>query len=275
MNSRKRPTNPAELVFAYPLVVLRDLIARKLPKLGITPNLLTILGTVFTLCAGWTLARGAEQDWSGSSIPASFWAGWWLILACAMDMLDGAVAKLNNMKTPFGGILDSTMDRISDIAIFGGISVAYGRLGNATFHILALIALTNGVLISYIKARAEPDVPDCGVGYWQRGERMVAVLVGCFSGHISTLIVMMAILPALTVLSRLRRCYRWQQGRGLSVSPLPTSSSGRLASLAFWRYGRGTWPHVAISVVYILALAFVSIAAVDPLARFFAAANAN
>lgn len=245
---------------AGPIVFLRDLIARALCRIGITANMLTVLGAVFTIVAACLLASGAQQTWQDGTIPVSFWAGWWIILACAMDMLDGAVAKVNNMQTTFGGILDSTMDRISDIAIFGGIGIGFS--GNITFQLLALIALTNAILISYIKARAECEIDSCSTGFWQRGERMTSVLIACFAGHISTLIVLLAILPAFSVGSRLLLCYRHTSGTERHAR---TSSVG---GLAFWRYGRGTWPHVLICLVYASILAAISINPADVLSSW-------
>ena len=155
--------------------------------------------------------------------------------------------------------MDSSLDRISDIAIFGGISLAYARVGNLTFSLLALIALCNAVMISYIKARAEceQEIPKGAIstGFWQRGERMVGVLVACFSGHISTLVIMLATLPMLTALRR--GYYSWLMSNG---KPLPKEGGN---PLLFWRHKRGTWPFVIIAAIYILILAFVDIPTFD------------
>jgi phosphatidylglycerophosphate synthase len=244
--------------FAMPVAILRDIIARGLGKIGITPNALTIAGTVFTLIAGCFLARGSGQSWLQEGVPASFWAGCWLFLACAMDMLDGAVARSNNMHTKFGGILDSTGDRISDIAIFGGICIGYD--GNATFQLLALVGLTNAVLTSYIKARAEHDIDSCSVGFWQRGERMAGVLAACFAGHIGTLVVMMALLPAFTVVARLRHCFvHTRRETPAGVAAVPTH---------FWQPRRSNRAYVFACAVCILILVLVRVEPIDLLRSF-------
>jgi len=254
-------------IFADPITAARDAVASVLIRMHVTPNVLTVLGTFFSLIAGYLLAIGADQRWSGPAIPGGFWAGWCLILACAMDMLDGAVANLADLHTPFGGILDSTMDRISDIAIFGGISLAYARAGNVTFHLLALVAISNVFLISYIKARAEKHLGDCSVGFWQRGERMVAILIACFTAHIGTIVVVMAVFPALTALNRLYTCYcRLPVLAGQDVAG-PNRSRWR--RLAFWQHGRGTWPHTIVCACFVLFLAFVDIEPVDFLRALF------
>lgn len=248
-------------IFANPIVAARDKIAKVIIKLGISPNILTVAGAVFTLIASYILACGAEEKWSLPTagkiqIPAPFWAGLWLILASAMDMLDGTVARLGNKKTVFGGILDSTVDRISDLAILGGIGIAFSRQGNLTFLLLSLIAACNAILISYIKARAECEktIGKLSVGYWQRGERMVGIIVACIFAHIGTLIWLMATLPAFTAARRLWACYMITNGKNLPQGGNP---------LLFWRFGRNTWQHAIISAIYILILATVDLPTPD------------
>jgi len=255
-------------VLVNPIVALRDVLAHILAKVGVTPNMLTVLGVVFTLIAAYILARGAEQTWSGSTIPASVWAAGWLFLACAMDMLDGALARVAGMKTRFGGILDSTMDRISDIAIFGGIALAYGRIGNMTYQLLTMVAMGNAILISYVKARAETEIDDCTVGYWQRGERMVGILIACATAHIATLVTALAFLPMLTVVKRLLHCHRRLTARASDHKPIEAAGSF-LGSLAFWRYARGSWPHTIASAGYITILVLVDIEPSDFLRGLF------
>ncbi len=260
---KDKKSNLAVRVFAEPIVWARDKIADVLVRLDANPNVLTVLGTIFTLVAGFILARGAEEKWGLGKIPSSFWAGLWLIAASAMDMLDGAVARVGNKKTTFGGILDSSLDRVSDIAIFSGIAIAFARIGNLTFVFLSLAALCNAVMISYIKARAECEVGvgKLSVGYWQRGERMVGILVACFFGHISTLVWMMAILPMLTAGRRLWFCYLITHNK-----PLPKEG---VSPVLFWRFGRNSWPFAIVSAVYILILALVDLPAPDFLGDLF------
>jgi len=253
----------ATMVFAEPLAWARDLIAsRILVKSGITPNVLTVAGTVFTIIGGWFLAAGGEENWGSGKIPFPFYAGVFFILACAMDMLDGALARIGNLKTTFGGILDSTLDRISDMAIFGGMAIAYARIGNLTFVTLSLIALSNAVMISYVKARAECELPSGTIGFWQRGERMVGILMASFGAHMNTLAIMMAILPAMSFTYRLYFSYKQAQDPNYK-SPPPSSP------LTFWRYPRGAWPFVVPAATYILILALVKLPAPDFLAWTF------
>ncbi len=251
----------AAIVFGESLAWARDLIASKiLVRIGATPNMLTVLGTVFTLIGGYFLAIGGEMNWGGTKIPYPFYSGVFFFLACAMDMLDGALARVGNLHTQFGGILDSTLDRVSDMAIFGGIALCYARNGNLTYSALALIALSNAVMISYIKARAECELPSGTIGFWQRGERMVGILVSSFAAHINTLTLMMAILPALSAGYRLHFSYKQCMDPNYKP-PAPTHP------LLFWRYPRGAWPFVAAAATYILTLALVKLPAPDFLAK--------
>lgn len=246
-------------LIAQPIGSLRDRLAAMIVKAHISPNMLTAAGTVFSIAAGFVLARGAEQTWRNVAvIPAGFWAGLWLVSACAMDMLDGAVARIADARTPFGGIFDSTMDRISDIAVFGGIALAYGRIGNVTFQLLALIAMTNAIMISYIKARVEVELDDCKVGFWQRGERMVTVLIGCFAGNVATMIVVMAAMPTLTAAGRLLHCRRQLCSRAADTAKAaPEHSCSVIRTLLRQCHRRGSWPHVVTSAIYILILVAV------------------
>lgn len=116
-------------------------------------------------------------------------------------MLDGAIARVGNMSSRFGAILDSTLDRFSDMAIFIGCTLHFVLTEevNLTLLVLAIVALCNSVLISYIKARAEEIVADCSVGYWLRGERFAAVLIGCATGHVIAVLWQLGVLNALTV----------------------------------------------------------------------------
>ncbi|MEI8191559.1 MAG: CDP-alcohol phosphatidyltransferase family protein, partial [candidate division NC10 bacterium] len=104
----------------------RDFVARGLIRLAVTPNMLTMLGVVFTLAAGVLYALGGGADhlaWSLAAAPGAaciypFLAAWMLIFSSACDMLDGAVARIGNKSTKFGAFLDSSLDRLSDFIVY-------------------------------------------------------------------------------------------------------------------------------------------------------------
>jgi CDP-diacylglycerol--glycerol-3-phosphate 3-phosphatidyltransferase len=252
----------ATRIFSEPIAWLRDLIAAKLlAPSGITPNMLTVIGMVFTLIGAWFLATGAEQTWDGPKIPAPFWAAVFFILACAMDMLDGALARAGNLGTTFGGILDSCLDRVSDMAIFGALAIAFARMGNLTFAFLSLLAICHAVMISYIKARSECILPAGTIGFWQRGERMAGILIACFAANVNTLVWMMAFLPAFSAAYRLWFVAKQAQNPEFTRAK-PTTP------WQFWRYSRGAWPYVIPTGTYILLLAYLKLPAPDFLAKW-------
>lgn len=241
----------------------RDTAARGLIAVGLTPNHVTATGFLMTCVAGYCLARGASDQapyfYNGLG-DRSWWPAWaalFLVIAGACDMLDGAVARIGSLKTRFGAILDSTLDRLSDMAIFLGCALHFALLGNLTGEILAIIALCNSFLISYVKARAEDSIPDCSVGYWLRGERFAAILLGCATGHVIAVLWQLAVLNLFTVWRRLdyaRRAVRCLE-KGLPQPP-QGPGAGRLDRLRLWRYPRGSVPYdvvTGINIAYLVA----------------------
>jgi phosphatidylglycerophosphate synthase len=242
----------------------RDTLARGLVRIGLTPNRMTVAGFVATCAAAYCLARGASDQvsyfYSGTGT-VSWWPAWaalLLIVAGACDMLDGAIARVGNLKSRFGAILDSTFDRFSDMAVFLGCMVHFAIVGNLTLQILAFIALCNGMSISYIKARAEEIIEDCSVGYWLRGERLTAVLIGCVTGHVIAVIWQLAVLNVFTVWRRLD--YARQAVRRLDegLPPPPRGpSQGLLGRFQLWRHPRGSIGYDLVTganIAYIVVL---------------------
>ncbi len=249
----------------WAFVVARDAVARHLIRIGATPNRITIVGFLFTCGAAFCLARGASQQ-----VPYFVFGagpvGWWpmlaavfLVLAGACDMLDGAVARVGKLASRSGAVLDSTVDRFGDMAIYIGCFLHFATLArpSLTYQVLAVVALCNGVLISYIKARAENIIPDCSVGYWLRGERFAAVLIGCIFGHVPAVLWQMAISGAFTVWRRMSYAYSTVHATDAG-RPLPSygPSPGWLGHLQLWRHPRGsmgydlvTGTHIAYIVI--------------------------
>ncbi|MGD8450576.1 MAG: CDP-alcohol phosphatidyltransferase family protein [Phycisphaerae bacterium] len=243
----------------------RDTLARGLLRLGATPNHITFVGFLMTAAAGFCLARGAGQQvpyfYAGHG-PVGWWplaAGVFLLLSAACDMLDGAVARLGNCATTFGALLDSTLDRLSDMAIYVGCAVYFALAGNLTYQLLSLIALCAAVMTSYVKARAENVIDDCSVGYWLRGERYVGILVGCFAGHMPALLWQQSLTVALTVYRRVDYARRVLASKTKGTPP-PRRWPRRTwrSWLRPWRHPRGSIPHDLISgfnIAYIILAA--------------------
>jgi CDP-diacylglycerol--glycerol-3-phosphate 3-phosphatidyltransferase len=118
-----------------------------------------------------------------------FSAGIALVVANLFDMLDGQVARLSGRVTRFGGFLDSSLDRLSDMVVFVGLMVFYAR--DTEFHstlnvFLAGAGLMGSVMVSYASARAESLIPKCDVGFLRRPERVVLFIIGALSTHPSS-----------------------------------------------------------------------------------------
>ena len=144
-------------------------LARSALRIGLTPDAVTIIGTVGTVAAALVLFPTGKLFIGWLVI-------WFFVLA---DMLDGAMARERGGGTRFGSVLDATCDRISDGAIFCGLLwwAAFG-LGSRSLMVATLICLVTSQVISYIKARAEASGLNGGGGLIERPERLIIVLLG-------------------------------------------------------------------------------------------------
>ncbi len=152
-----------------------DAMVRWLAHGHINPNILTVIGVSLNVGCGLLFGLGHF-----------FWAGIVLIVANLFDMLDGQVARLSGRVTRFGGFLDSSLDRLSDMVVFVGLMVFYAR--DTEFHstlnvFLAGAGLMGSVMVSYASARAESLIPKCDVGFLRRPERVVLFIIGALSSY--------------------------------------------------------------------------------------------
>ena len=144
-------------------------VVRGLARAGVTPDAVTLTGTLGAVASAAFLIGNGEL----------FWGAFAVTLFVLLDMLDGALARARGGGSVFGAVLDSTGDRAADAAIFGGLVWWYsGGGGNRLLVLLALLCLVLGILTSYIKARAEGVGIPCDVGIVERTERLILVLVG-------------------------------------------------------------------------------------------------
>jgi CDP-diacylglycerol--glycerol-3-phosphate 3-phosphatidyltransferase len=243
----------------------RNRVAGVLVRAGVRPNHLTIAGFLFSIVVGACFVMGAgHHALYERVIPGVGRSGWplvaalFLVLAGACDMLDGAVARLGQVGTRFGGVLDSTLDRFSDIAIYLGICIHFTYKANVTYAVLAVLAMCNGYMISYVKARAEDYVDDCSVGYWLRGERTAGLLQAALVSHVPAWLWLQGISPLFTVAARLRHARseirRLDAGEPPREVPAPR---GLLAAIRSGRYPRGS---TAYDVITACAAGFFVIA---------------
>lgn len=236
----------------------RDHVARGLIAIGVTPNVLTVLGMLLTVTAATMLGLGWWMP-----------AGSALVAAGACDMLDGAVARLGKKFTVFGGILDSTCDRVGDLALACGLCFYFlvtwpgaappgePRLPNLTYGLLAMAAMVNVTLISYIKARAEETIRGCEVGFWKRGERYAAVLIGAFAANPAMILWELGVWAGLTALYRLAYAKSMIEGRP------PAARRNPLVELVFFDRPRGSWAYDMHTGLAIALLVFARIPETD------------
>ena len=170
----------------------------------INPNALTVIGFLMNVLAAYLFAYGYFR-----------WAGGMVFLAGLFDMLDGRVARLSNRVTPFGGFFDSVLDRYSDLSLMIGLLVFYGRINRFWYVALVAIVMIGSVMVSYTRARAENLIPTCKVGFLERPERMVLILIGAFFDRMAPVLWVIAVLSTLTVIHRV--VYTWQEARRLAT----------------------------------------------------------
>jgi CDP-diacylglycerol--glycerol-3-phosphate 3-phosphatidyltransferase len=163
----------------------------------LNPNILTVTGTLVSLVAAVSFAQG----W--------FLAGGILILAGGFfDLIDGVVARHHGISTRFGAFLDSTLDRLVDMALLLGIAMYFARAGRSGGVLLAGAALIATVLVSYSKACAERFVPEITVGVFERGERVGFLAAGGIFGLVIPALWIVAIGSTITLIQRFERAYR-------------------------------------------------------------------
>jgi CDP-diacylglycerol--glycerol-3-phosphate 3-phosphatidyltransferase len=182
-------------------------IVNLLAKTSITPNMVTWLGFFLILIATALIATGYP-----------FAAGWVMLLSGFFDILDGALARLTNQVTKFGGVLDSTLDRLSEAAILIGIMAFFlFHAGSEWFQwITLLIGLTLifSFLVSYIRSRAEAAGIECQVGVFTRAERVIILALGLLIPYNLALIIALAIIALLSITTVIQRLlFVYQQAR--------------------------------------------------------------
>ncbi len=183
-----------------------NVIARGLNALGLTPNMLTIIGCLAMFGIGAILATG------------NFALGGVLVIAAGIfDALDGTLARMTNRVTKFGGFLDSTTDRYAEGALFFGIMYWYLEHGAIYVAYLVFFAMLGSLMVSYARARAEGLGIECKEGLMTRFERIALLVIGlivtAFFGDAPILIVLavLAVFANLTAVQRMWLVYRATQ----------------------------------------------------------------
>ena len=238
----------------------RDMHVRQLMQADVNPNTLTAIGLGINFVAAAAIALGHP-----------YWGAAVLFLAGMFDVLDGAYARKAGKVTSFGAFFDSTVDRFSDIVVFTGILYFYafgegkGLEGQREFYvILTSFALMGSVLTSYVRARAENIIPDCHVGYLERAERTVLLIIVAGSNHIYMGMWLIAVLSHLTVLRRIIHfrtelhrldALEAQKESGAEEEPTSTFFKSTLLNWLFFNFPRRTWQwDICCGIVIFLCL---------------------
>jgi CDP-diacylglycerol--glycerol-3-phosphate 3-phosphatidyltransferase len=181
----------------------------------INPNVLTFFGLVINTVAAFLFgyANGDNQR------TMFFYAGLVIIGSGFFDLVDGRVARASNQVTRFGGFFDSVVDRYSDASLFFGLLVFYAR-GNRFFYVvLTAFVMISSIMVSYTRARAESLIPTCKVGFMERPERLVLLIIGALFNRMTPALWVIAVISTLTVIHRIQ--FTWQQTPQIEPSAQP------------------------------------------------------
>lgn len=195
-------------------------------KIGITPNVVTTLGFLGNIVAaslfvyGGFYAEDGDYSWVG-------WGGAVILFSGLFDMMDGQVARIGNMKSTFGALYDSVLDRYSELLTFFGICYYLNLHHYFWESIIAFAALMGSLMVSYVRARAEGLDIECKVGLMQRPERVVLTSLGALGcglyAHFAEMpafdpiyvlvvpVAFVAVFANLTALARIRHCRKQMQ----------------------------------------------------------------
>jgi CDP-diacylglycerol---glycerol-3-phosphate 3-phosphatidyltransferase len=179
-----------------------DRIAFLLAATGIPPNVITWSALVSNLWACVFFAAGRFAAAAGL-----------MVLAGSCDLLDGPVARRQNRVSKFGGFLESILDRYADLMLFLGLLVYYVRVNRFPYAVLAGVAMAGAVMVSYAKARAESLVPTSEIGFWERPERLVLMIVAALANQMGLALWILAIGPNITVVHRILHTWRQAEGK--------------------------------------------------------------
>ena len=194
---------------------LLDRIVHGLALTRISPNVLTFIGLVINIAAAFLFGHANASN-SGRMF---FYAGLVIIFSGFFDLVDGQVARATNRVTRFGAFFDSVVDRYSDASQFLGLLIFYARGERFFYVVLSAFVMVSAIMVSYTRARAESLIGSCRVGFMERPERLVLVIIGALFNRMAPVLWIIAVLSTLTVIHRMR--YTWTRTQD---PPLPANA---------------------------------------------------
>jgi CDP-diacylglycerol---glycerol-3-phosphate 3-phosphatidyltransferase len=209
--------------------VLLHAIVRGLALTRISPNVLTFLGLVINTVAAILFGYANPQN----HVRMFLYAGLVIIGAGIFDMVDGRVARATGQVTTFGAFFDSVIDRYSDVALFFGLLVYYARGNHFFYLVLVAFVMVSSVMVSYTRARAESLIGSCKVGFMERPERIVLVIIGALFSRwdaMAPVLWVLAVLSTITIIHRI--AYTYQQTRILDLKAAEEAAAQQQAGAA-------------------------------------------
>jgi CDP-diacylglycerol--glycerol-3-phosphate 3-phosphatidyltransferase len=176
-----------------------DPLGRALVRAGVSPDAVTLVGTAGVVAASVLLVP------RGHILAATIA----ITLLCLLDVLDGSMARARGQTTRFGALLDSTMDRVADGALFGSLAWWFFVSDDHVLAAVILVCLVGGQIVSYVKARAEGLGFTCNVGIAERMERLILIGIGGLlfgfgvTWGLPVIAWLLAILTVITVVQRI------------------------------------------------------------------------
>lgn len=171
-------------------------IALFMGRMGISPNGLTVFGVVIAGSAAYLASIG--QFWGAGAI---------LLFSSVFDLFDGALARATDRVSPFGALLDSSIDRVSEAIVFLGLLGYYLTRDDDTGVILVFVALAASLMVSYVRARSEGLGIENRVGIMTRTERVILLVGGLIVGHWVPVVLLIAV-GAMAVLAMVTTAHR-------------------------------------------------------------------
>ncbi len=211
--------------------------------LRIHPNVLTFVGVLISIAAGWALAEGRF-----------ILAGVIMVSASVFDFIDGKVAQETGQASLFGGFWDSVIDRFSDLALSVGLIVLYASLGRVDYVLITSITMVFATMTSYTRARAESLIKKCKVGFMERPERIVLFMIGAFTNRMAAVMWVIGVLSVVTVINRIQYTYLELNNR---PQPRRDGASRILVKYFYWTEERTTVPY-DLWVIAILAFVWLT-----------------
>ncbi|HEV3151803.1 MAG TPA: CDP-alcohol phosphatidyltransferase family protein [Acidobacteriaceae bacterium] len=232
--------------------VILQAIVNGLALTRISPNVLTFIGLLINTVAAVFFGLANSHNY----VHYFLYAGLVIIGAGIFDMVDGRVARQTDQVTVFGAFFDSVIDRYSDVVLFFGLLVFYAR-GNRFFYVvLAGFVMVTSLMVSYTRARSEALIGSCKVGFMERPERVVLIILGALFerwGAMAPALWVLAVLSTITVIHRISYTYTMAKKLALDqpatqTEPVPIRSAASPGPVSSTASVTGAEQHDLLSV---------------------------